>query len=90
MAKLIKADGSVIEVEPKNGTDFSLDELQAFVGGWIEVARLGADRIMVMNEEGKLIGLPINEAATAEYFRVTHRRDVVVGDALICKNEQVQ
>ncbi len=29
MAEIIKTDGTTIEVEPKNGTDFSLEELQS-------------------------------------------------------------
>jgi hypothetical protein len=36
-AKLIKPDGSVIPIEPENGTDFSLEELNRMVGGYIEV-----------------------------------------------------
>ena len=84
MAKIIKTNGEVLEVEPKNGTDFSLEEMQAIVGGYIEIVSLGDD-LMVVNEEGKLIGLPINDVATA---MITN--DIIVGDVLICKNNQIK
>ena len=54
-AKLITADGKITEVTPKNGEYFKLDELQAFVGGYIEVlcppSMTGA--LLIVNEEGK-------------------------------------
>ena len=36
MATLIKADGTIEEIKPKNGTDFQLEELQKYVDGNIE------------------------------------------------------
>ena len=36
-AILIEATGRVQGVFPANGTDFSLEELQGFVGGYIEI-----------------------------------------------------
>ena len=33
MATLIKADGTQTEIQPQNGTDFSLEELQKYVDG---------------------------------------------------------
>ena len=39
MAKIIKTDGTIVEVTPQNGTDFQLEELQKIVGGYIEVLR---------------------------------------------------
>ena len=49
MAQIIKATGEQIEVEPRNGTDFQLDELQKIVGGFIEVVWLRGDKLMVVN-----------------------------------------
>lgn len=37
MAKIIKTDGTIVEVTPQNGTDFQLEELQKIVGGYIDV-----------------------------------------------------
>lgn len=90
MAKLIKANGEVREVSPKNGTDFCLEELQGFVGGYIEVVYpltgTPKDSILVVNEEGKLKGLPVNGIATA----MMGFQDTIVGDILLCNTTQVR
>ena len=54
MAQIIKSNGETKTVEPKNGTDFKLEELQAIVGGYVQIAYLRDDEIMVMDEEGRL------------------------------------
>lgn len=90
MAHIIKTDGSVIDVTPKNGTDFELEELNDIVGGHIEIVYLDENDIMVLNEEGKLIDLPINNKASLIFQAMTNTFDFVVGDVLICNNEQVK
>lgn len=37
MAYLIKTDGTIEAVEPRNGKDFQLDEMQAMMGGYIDI-----------------------------------------------------
>ena len=44
----------------------TLEELQGFVGGYIEVYDLAADLAIICNEEGKLLGLPLNCGKTFE------------------------
>lgn len=91
MAKLIKTDGTVTEVVPKNGKDFTLEELQALIGcDWIEIVRMpGSDgSFMVVDEEGKLNGKELNEKATKMYGRMPY--DYIVGDALLCKRGEVR
>lgn len=83
MAQIIKANGEIIETQPSNGTDFSLPELQAVVGGFIEVVHLADGRLMVVNEEGKLNGLPFNKKASELY------PDVIVGDVLVCEYYEI-
>lgn len=90
MAKIYKANGEVLDIEPKNGTDFQLEELQAIVGGFIQIIEINDTEIMVMNEEGKLETLPLNEKATAIYQSEVYAGDIIVGDVLICKTEEVQ
>lgn len=91
MAKLYKTNGEIVEVEPDNGLDFSLEELQSFVDGYIEIAYLDNERVIVINEEGKINNLPYNENATAEYNRAMRcRADYIAGDALICKHNQIK
>lgn len=83
MAQIIKTTGEIIETEPSNGTDFSLTELQAVVGGFIEVVHLPDGRLMVVNDEGKLNGLPINPKASELY------PDIIVGDVLVCEHYEI-
>lgn len=88
-AKLYKADGTILEVVPANGTDFQLDELQAMVGGYIEIVPAGKGKIMVLDDEGKLKGKPVNDAATMIFMQAGYY-DTIVGDALVCDDEMVQ
>lgn len=75
----IKSDGTAVELAPKNGKEFTLEEMQAFVGGYIEIVYLDDGRMMILNEEGKLNGLPINDKATALFSP----HDEIVGDVLV-------
>jgi hypothetical protein len=78
-----------VEVKPKSGKTFSLSELQDFVEGYIEIIDLRNGKIMVVNEEGKLKDLPFNHAATKIYAKVYSNRDIIVGNALVCKSDEV-
>lgn len=82
MAQIIKASGEVIETQPK-GVVFSLQELQDIVGGFIEIVHLPKRKLMIVNEEGKLNGLPFNAKASELY------PDVIVGDVLVCDLKEV-
>ena len=88
MAVLIKAhtDESV-NVSPKNGKTFSLKELQEYVGGLIEILYLPEHRLLIINDEGKLLGLEMNVIASAIYGRLD---DFIVGDAIYCSDEEVE
>lgn len=90
MAKWIKTNGDVIEVAPKNGSTFELQELKNMVDGFIEIVYLNDKQIMVVNEEGKLNNLPFNPIAT-EVFRLAHQpaNDFIVGNALLCNNNEI-
>jgi hypothetical protein len=88
MAYIYKTNGEVIETSPKNKKDFSLKELKEIVGGHIEVVNLGDD-YMVVNEEGKLIGLPFNLNATIVYQISTKIGEHIVGDVLVCPKNQI-
>lgn len=88
MATLIKTNGEEVEVTPKNKKHFSLEELQSFVGGYIELTETTDGRRMVVNEEGKLSGLPFNAKATQLF--VGRNYDSIVGDALVCANKEIR
>lgn len=87
-AKIIFFNGTEKSVEPRNGTDFGLQELQEIVGGYIECLSLG-DKLMVINEEGKLKDLPMNFVAT-NIIRNMGYNDYIVGNALLCDNSMVK
>ena len=91
MAQIIKTDGQIVPVEPKNGTDFQLDELQQIVGGYVQLFPLAneAGEVMVMNEDGKIEGLPTNPKATELAAKRLFQGDYIVGDVLVCKTEQI-
>jgi Domain of unknown function (DUF3846) len=89
MAKLYMA-GSIrpIEVLPANRKKFTLEELQGFVGGYIELLWTVDNQRMYVNEDGKSMGLEVNRAATD--LLAPKYQDRVVGNALICGRNEVQ
>ena len=87
---IYKANGEVIETSPKNGNYYTLDELKEIVGGYIEIIYLTNNKIMVINDEGKLINLPHNENATTLYRICLDTTDFIVGDALVCNTNRIR
>ena len=87
---IIKPDGwhGLLRCYP--GDTLSLEELQGLVEGYIEtVNTVLADNwsretdvgiIMLVNEEGKLLGLPVNQMATD---MIQHPFDTIVGTAVL-------
>jgi hypothetical protein len=70
----------------KEKEPLTLDQLQKLVGGYIELVNLPESKEqMIINEEGKLMGLPINSTATKifhdNYPHLQH--DWICGDAII-------
>lgn len=82
---------TIHEVEPANGTDFSLEELQQYVGGLIELVGIPDEpgKIMVVNEEFLFNGSSPNPIATAMIAR-PDAPAMICGSALVCDNEQVR
>jgi hypothetical protein len=91
-AILFKTSGMMLDATPKNGKTYTLKEMQSMVNGLIQVIDLSpaVNALMVMNEEGKLLELPLNVNAT-RIFRMAFEGtdDFVVGDVLICKKNQM-
>jgi hypothetical protein len=81
MAEIIRVQGRLGETIDNP----TLEQLQDIVGGYIQAVYLGYGRYLVVNEEGKLMGLPVNLAATALVSGV----DVIVGHAVICTKEEL-
>lgn len=69
--------------------ELSLEFMQSVVGGYIEIAHIGNNMLLVCNEEGKLIGLPLNTAATV--FCAAHGfNDTIVGNVIICDKNKIR
>jgi hypothetical protein len=67
-------------------------EVKEFVGGMVEAVTFPNGDLLLLNEEGKLMGLPLNLEATAiwrETFDndnyITGRNDFVVGPAILIR-----
>lgn len=89
MAILIDVQGNVSEVFPQDKKKFSLEELQKFVGGYIEAITFPDENIMFINEEGKLYNLPYNRLATMYVeLHFPDFRDIIVGNAVICNRTE--
>lgn len=90
-ATIYQAAGAIRKVEPENGTDFSLGELQRIVGGYIQIVHLNDGRLLIVNEEGKLRNLKPNWRATMLCRKAIAKwTDMIVGDALVCDSSQVK
>jgi uncharacterized protein DUF3846 len=66
MAKLIQPDGTTQHVSPTSGGKFTLEELQGFVAGYIQIVPMVPRQTfdMLVNEEGLLLDLPLNAKAS--------------------------
>lgn len=81
----IKANGEKTEVVPLNNKTFSLEELQKFVDGPIEMLLTKDQQTMIVNEEGRLRNFAVNEEASALIDGCT-----IVGDVLVCDWSSLQ
>ena len=90
MATLIPPTGKETEVHPANGESFTLEEMQGFVGGYVQVITLPDGRCLLMDEEGKMKGQSYNMSATL-YGRKAGMMpsDEVVGTALLCTQQEM-
>lgn len=93
-AKLLKASGEVVEIKPKNGTDFKLDELYKHLNcSLVEVISLNQDDIMVVDDEGKLKAnnvINVNATMLAQENRAIVFWDYVVGNAIVCNRKMIR
>jgi uncharacterized protein YacL len=82
MAQIIKVDGTITDIAQK----LNLAVMQEIVGGNIEIAYLQDGRMLVIDEEGKLKGKPVNETATVLY---NNPNDCIVGDAILAEHDEI-
>ena len=93
-ARLLKFSGDVMEIEPKNGTDFKLDELHKHLNcSLVEVINLNQDDIMVVDDEGKLKAnnvINVNATMLAQENQSITSWDYIAGDAIVCNRKMVR
>lgn len=91
MATFFPEIGPAQDVSPRDGIRFSLAEVKAFVGGYIELVSIRPpddmppdQTMMFCNEDGHRLGLSLNHRATRLYRGDPPRHDgVIVGPAIV-------
>ena len=83
-AVVVKTDGTAQLVPCDASKTLSLDKLHELVGGYIEIVRASriAPLVMIINEEGRLLNLPLNKNATA-WQSAIHGCQQIVGDVVV-------
>ena len=88
----INTKASEFKIIENSKDEPSLKEAQEFVGGYVEGITFPNGDYLMINEEGKLLGLPLNEEATKLWKDtfdndnyITGRNDFVVGNAILIK-----
>ena len=89
-AKIIYTDKGAEDYTPKNGTTFELEEMQKIVGGYIEIVRLNDGRIIIVNEDGLSLNLPVNIEATNILRRDHSTTEYIVGTAIVCDADMIE
>ena len=92
METKINTDAAEFKIIEDSKDEPTLKEAQEFVGGWVEGIPFPNGDYLIVNEEGKLKGLPLNPEATALWRAtfdndnfITGRNDFVVGPAILIK-----
>ena len=88
---ILYSNGTKVKVKPEDGKQFNLKEIQTIVKGYIQLIYIG-NYVMIINEDGKELGLPFNEEAT-NLFQTHHNidkdGDFIVGDVIICPAKMI-
>jgi hypothetical protein len=93
MAQVLHIDGRVADVSPPadGSAGYTLDEVKDALGldkgRPIEQLRLGGELVMLFDEEGKFVELPLNVAATKLAFVEggIASNDFIVGPAMVVR-----
>ena len=83
MSKLYKTDGTIEDFNPANGKEFTLDEMQKAVGGYIELVYLPDNKILVVDEEGMIKQKLFNKKISEMIMKP------IVGNVILCKRSQI-
>ena len=94
METKINTDAAEFKIIEDSKDEPDLKAAQDFVGGYVEGIPFPNGDYLIINEEGKLKGLPLNPEATALWKAtfdndnfITGRNDFVVGPAMLIKKQ---
>ena len=97
MTKDIKLNECEFKIIKDSKDEPDLKTAQKFVGGYVEGITFPNGDYLIINEEGKLKGLPLNPEATLLWKitfdndnYITGRKDVVVGPAIYIKKHALK
>ena len=97
MKTKINTDAAEFKIIDDVKDEPDLKAAQTFVGGMVEGIPFPNGDYLIVNEEGKLIGLPLNPEATALWRAtfdndnyITGRIDFVVGPAILIKKKALK
>ena len=97
MTKDINTKASEFKIIEDKKDEPNYKEVSKFVGGMVECVQFPNGDLLLLNEEGKLINLPLNEEATKLWKDtfdndnyITGRNDFVVGNAILIKKDALK
>lgn len=87
--RLLKPDGGSQQLEPRNGTDFTVEELEALVGGRnLQIAKVARDKgYLISNWKTEKSDSNFNDEATLIYCMSRGFMDTIYGNAVLCPTE---
>ena len=97
METKINTDAAEFKIIEDSKDEPTLKAAQEFVGGYVEGIPFPNGDYLIINEEGKLMGLPLNPEATALWRAtfdndnfITGRNDFVVGPSILIKKQALK
>ena len=94
MAFLIKTDGTVTDIEPKNGKNFKLEELYELIGCQLIQTCPAQEKgkILIFDEEGLYMEKPLNQEATMGMHddMGPFVYNIIVGTAVMCNDGELK
>jgi len=99
-ANYIKTDGTIEEISPANGRDFSLSEVQELVHGLIDVVNIPdsvmirqlklTNFIFIVNDEGILLNMEQNLFASYLCSLLFGQPCALFGDVVFCHTDMLK
>jgi len=97
MTDKINTEASEFKIIEDKKDEPQYKEVSKFVGGMVECVTFPNGDLLLLNEEGKLMQLPLNPEATTLWRAtfdndnyITGRKDFVVGPAILIKKKALK